>query len=171
MTHGHVTMWHCNVAQSCDSATLQCCTVNRRHVHHSIMLTVTWQRFDQSAKWLTVGHATIDKWYGKHSERHQKQRPGSVIWFGSWLARLNTFSSSESISGRAPVAMRWSLKRDSALRLRAATSSENLSVVEQTSTLSSGSMQHPNDLPHTTQQQPPIYGHYTGQPALADTYS
>jgi len=51
------------------------------------------------------------------------------------------------MSGRAPVTSRWSLKRDSAPRLLAATSSENLSVVEHTRTLSSSSKQQPNDLP------------------------
>ena len=33
-------------------------TVDRRHVQHSIMMNVTWQRFDQPAKQLIVGHTT-----------------------------------------------------------------------------------------------------------------
>jgi len=67
----HVTVWHCNIASrdratlqchmvtwSRDNATLQCYTVDCQHVHYSIMMNVTWQRFDQSVKQLTVGHAT-----------------------------------------------------------------------------------------------------------------
>ena len=55
--HGHVTAWHCNDAWSHDRASLQCCMVNR-HVHHSIMTNVAWQRFDQSVKQLAAGHTT-----------------------------------------------------------------------------------------------------------------
>jgi len=46
-------------ARSRDRATLQCRTVDRRHVDHSLMMNVTWQRMDQTAKRLAVGHATI----------------------------------------------------------------------------------------------------------------
>ena len=56
--------------RSRDRATLQCCTVTWPcniavlhgrpwRVHHSIMMKVTWQRFDQSAKRLAVGDTTI----------------------------------------------------------------------------------------------------------------
>jgi len=54
-------LWHSgNDAWSRDPVTFQCCTVDRRHVHHSIMANVTWQRFGQSAKLLAVGHTTND---------------------------------------------------------------------------------------------------------------
>jgi len=78
--------------------------------------------------------------------RSSRTSPGRYIWFGSWLARLNTFSSRASISGRVPQTRRWSLNRDKALRLFAATLSENVSVVERTRTSSSGSIQQANDL-------------------------
>jgi len=38
---------------------LQYRTVDRRHVQHSIMVNVTWQRFDQSAKQLIAGHTKV----------------------------------------------------------------------------------------------------------------
>ena len=34
-------------------------TTDRQHIQHSIMLNITWRHFDQSAKQLVVGHATM----------------------------------------------------------------------------------------------------------------
>ena len=50
----------CIGAWSCHSSNIQTWwTVHRRRVLRSIMTNVTWRRFDQSAKQLTVGHTTI----------------------------------------------------------------------------------------------------------------
>ena len=50
----------CIDAWSCHSSNIQTWwTVDRRRVQQSIMTNVTWRRFDQSAKQLTVGHTTI----------------------------------------------------------------------------------------------------------------
>jgi len=38
------TTWPCHMLQWC--------------IHHSIMMNITWRRFDQSVKWLAVGHTT-----------------------------------------------------------------------------------------------------------------
>ena len=39
-------------------ANFQQCMFDRWHIHHSIMTNAMWQRFDQSAKRLIVGHIT-----------------------------------------------------------------------------------------------------------------
>ena len=49
---------NCSDAWSRDHATLQCHTVDRWHLHHSIMMKITWQRCNQSVMRLAVGHAT-----------------------------------------------------------------------------------------------------------------
>jgi len=60
VTHHTLTLVSssCNDAQSCDHASLQYHIVYCRHVHHSIMMNITWLRFDESGKQLTLGHMT-----------------------------------------------------------------------------------------------------------------
>ena len=53
ISHGHVTVRY-----------LQYRTVDRRYVQHSIIMNVTWQRFDQSAKQLIAGHTTRENVVG-----------------------------------------------------------------------------------------------------------
>jgi len=50
--HNLEVYWHCA------HAIYQYRAVDRRHVQHSIIMNVTWRRFDQSAKQLIVGHTT-----------------------------------------------------------------------------------------------------------------
>ena len=60
VTHHTLTLVSssCNDAQSCDHASFQYHIVYCRHVHHSIMMNITWWCFDESRKQLTLGHMT-----------------------------------------------------------------------------------------------------------------
>jgi len=77
MTHGHVTVQHCNVAL--------------QRVHYSITMNVTWRRFDQSAKRLTLGHTTNRSIMQKcvvHKNTPAIDDTTSTVGFLQWLVLL-----------------------------------------------------------------------------------